>query len=339
MNREQKIALIIGFAVILVVGVLVSDHLSAAQGLTLADATEGDLGRVESRPVALLPDPGSTRQAAGPVEVREQAPIANEASREYAQAEPTQSSVPGVVPGFVPVEGSDEGPLQIVLGGNNSLGDALDQASDRLAGAERSGGDSPRPLNGAFRDLGDRVAAGFRNGIPTATKLEEVTTPAGGGRGAAEPARGGERQAPQAVRHTVAKDESLYKIATKYLGNGNRWREIADANKGKVGDDGSVRQGVTLVIPNGAAPAQADKPATAKPTKPAEQAKPKQPGQAPGRGPTTYTVAKNDSLGAIAQRLMGSVRYMDEIIRANPDKIDDPDDIRVGMVLNIPARS
>jgi nucleoid-associated protein YgaU len=328
-NREQKIALIIGFAVILVVGVLVSDHLSAAQGLTLADATEGDVGRVESRPVAALPDPGSARYAAGPVEVREQPPIAHEATREFAQAEPTQSPVPG----FVPVEGSDEEPLQIVLGGNNSLGDALNQASDRLAGAERSDGDSPRPINGAFRNLGDRMAAGIRNGLPTATKLEEVTTPAGGGRGATEQARGGERQAPQAVRHTVAKDESLYKIATKYLGNGNRWREIADANKGKVGADGSVRQGVTLVIPNGASPAQPTKSA------PAGQAKPKQPGQAPSRGPTTYTVAKNDSLGTIAQRLLGSVRYMDEIIRANPDKIDDPDDIRVGMVLKIPARS
>ncbi len=90
---------------------------------------------------------------------------------------------------------------------------------------------------------------------------------------------------------------------------------------------------MTLVIPNGAAPAQPTKPA------PAGQAKPKQPGQAPSRGPTTYTVAKNDSLGTIAQRLLGSVRYMDEIIRANPDKIDDPDDIRVGMVLKIPARS
>ncbi len=190
MNREQKIALIIGFAVILVVGVLVSDHLSAAQGLTLADATEGDVGRVESRPVAALPDPGSARYAAGPVEVREQPPIAHEATREFAQAEPTQSPVPGVVPGFVPVEGSDEEPLQIVLGGNNSLGDALNKASDRLAGAERSDGDSPRPINGAYRNLGDRMAAGIRNGLPTATKLEEVTTPAGGGRGATEQERG-----------------------------------------------------------------------------------------------------------------------------------------------------
>lgn len=324
MNREQKIALIIGFAVILVVGVLVSDHLSAAQRLDIADATEGDLGRVEARPIAALPDPGATRLVDRPREVPSEAPV----TRDYADA-----SQPDPTPAFVPVGAPDEEPLRITQGGQNTLGEAMERASQR--DLRIGAADSPRPINDAIRDLGDRLAEGMRNGLPAATRLDGDR---GAGQGGAmtgptyldrdagpKPSR--ETEPAKPVRHTVTKDESLYKIAARYLGNGNRWREIADANGGKVGSDGSVRAGVTLVIPGAGAPQQA----------PAERVSPQ---AAPAKKtPTTYTVAKNDSLSQIAQRTLGSVRYMDQIIRANPDKIRDPDDIRVGMVLTIPARS
>ena len=311
MNREQKLALIIGFAVILVVGVLVSDHLSAAQSLRLADATEGDTGRVEARPVAMLPDPGhtGTRLAAGNTPTN--TPSAQDQYREpVVQArEATQQPT---------LELPDE-IVRITQGSPSTLGGALEglQLSDPKAD------DSVRPIIKSD-DLGTRIARGFDNGLPIATKLEQP-----GQR--QDPASGTVREVstPPVVRHTVAKDESLYKIAARYLGDGNRWREIAKANRGKVDSDGGVRQGVTLVIPDAKPLSQ---PALTSPPK-----KDQSPRTRPS--PTTYTVAKNDSLGQIAQDLLGSVRYMNEIIRANPGKISDPDDIRVGMVLNIPARS
>lgn len=48
MTREQKVALILGFALVLVVGVLVSDHLSGAREATLVDI---ELPEQEDRPV------------------------------------------------------------------------------------------------------------------------------------------------------------------------------------------------------------------------------------------------------------------------------------------------
>lgn len=320
MNREQKIALIIGFAVILVVGVLVSDHLSAAQRLDIADATEGDTGRVEARPVAVLPDPGTSRYASGPTGVREP-----RETRDYAM------STPAPTPAFEPVEEVADEPLRITLGDRNSLGDALELASERQAAERRAGGsDSPTPITTALRDFGGRVADGLRDGLPAATRVETEGAVSGlDTRRVTAPVRA---PLPKPVRHTVRKDESLYKIAARYLGDGNRWREIARANGERVSENGGVREGVTLVIPNAKAVIEP----IASPRTGGERSPVAKPAS---KAPTTYTVAKNDSLGKIAQDLLGSVRYMDEIILANPGKISDPDDIRVGMVLRIPAKS
>lgn len=310
MNREQKIALILGFAVILVVGVLVSDHWSAAQRLDLADATEGDLGRVEAMPVAALPDPGSgaTRLTA--------APATGEVVAEQPRLEPT------------PVQAD---PLTIALGGNGEvspLGFAMEQAG--MPGGDRQ--TQPAGRQGLLDRLGERLAEGFGNGVPAAARIDDPDESTVSGRQPEPQVREVPTAAP--VRHTVAQNESLYKIAALYLGNGNRWREIAAANAGKVGPDGSVRSGVTLVIPNPAAkPTQTTRPSVGRPseTRVAETPAPTK--------PVTYTVAKNDSLGEISQRFLGSSKLTHLIVRANPGKISDPDDIRVGMVLTIPARS
>lgn len=312
MNREQKIALIIGFAVVLVVGVLVSDHWSGARQLRIADATEGDSGRVESGPVAVLPDPGGmeTRLTAG---------------------------TPGGTSDEVEARAEGRSPLEtvttIALGGNgrgSPLGDALQAASD-----SREQPEQPRRAElwrSQFREVGARVAEGLSAGLPAAAGLESpadravVPTPR---------ARVVEPPVDRPIRHTVKRNESLYKIAATYLGDGNRWREIADANRDKVGTDGGVRTGVTLLIPN-AAGVSAPAPQLTPESRPAERRVAETPVLSK---PITYTVAKNDSLGEISQRFLGSSRRVNDIVRANPGKIDDPDDIRVGMVLTIPARS
>lgn len=310
MNREQKIALILGFAVILVVGVLVSDHWSAAQRLDLADATEGDLGRVEAMPVAMLPDPGgeTTRLTAGP------------ATGETVGQQSQLESAP-----------AQADPLTIALGGNGEvspLGFALEQFVTPVGEFQAQ----PADREGLFDRLNERLAEGFGNGVPAAARIDDAGEPPVSGRQLEPQVREVPPTAP--VRHTVAQNESLYKIAALYLGNGNRWREIAAANAGKVGPDGSVRSGVTLVIPNPSAkPTQTTRPSIGRPTETRVAETP-----APTK-PVTYTVAKNDSLGEISRRFLGSSKLTHLIVRANPGKISDPDDIRVGMVLTIPARS
>lgn len=51
----------------------------------------------------------------------------------------------------------------------------------------------------------------------------------------------------------------------------------------------------------------------------------------------TYTVVKGDSLSKIAKHEYGSANRWREIFEANRDQLDDPDLIKPGQVLKIPA--
>jgi nucleoid-associated protein YgaU len=56
--------------------------------------------------------------------------------------------------------------------------------------------------------------------------------------------------------------------------------------------------------------------------------------QAPGR---TYTVKAGDTLSAIAQEHLGNANAYMKIFEANRDQLSDPDKIKPGQVLKIPA--
>jgi nucleoid-associated protein YgaU len=60
-------------------------------------------------------------------------------------------------------------------------------------------------------------------------------------------------------------------------------------------------------------------------------------GTLPDGGNTTYTVEQGDTLSAIAQRHYGKASRWHAIFEANRDQIDDPDLIRPGQVLMLPA--
>lgn len=54
-------------------------------------------------------------------------------------------------------------------------------------------------------------------------------------------------------------------------------------------------------------------------------------------GTRSYTVAKGDTLSHISKQFYGKAGHWREIFEANRDQLDDPDLIRPGQVLNIPA--
>ncbi len=313
MNREQKIALIVGFAVVLVVGVLVSDHLSGARQLQLADATEGDAGRIEAAPIAYLPDRGA------------------ESRRLAAESQAESERVPAVQP-MIGGRSTQAEPYVFAQGGRGEVS-PLGKVLDTLPAPVAKNDAASESWQDSVRSFGERIARGLDNGVREAVVIdrsgaEEQPARPVAREGLTRPVEVRSVAAP--IRHVVKKNESLYKIAKSYLGNGNRWREIAAANTGRVGADGSVRTGVSLVIPGTVAEGTGRKSPT------------RTPKAAPATtrsGPVKYTVKKNDSLSEIAQRYLGTTKRMPEIIAANRGKIDDPDDIRVGMVLMIPAKS
>jgi nucleoid-associated protein YgaU len=55
--------------------------------------------------------------------------------------------------------------------------------------------------------------------------------------------------APAAQTYTVVSGDSLSKIAKKYYGNANRWREIFEANRDQLDNPDLIKPGQVLKIP------------------------------------------------------------------------------------------
>lgn len=125
---------------------------------------------------------------------------------------------------------------------------------------------------------------------------------------------------PATIDYVVQPGDSLWRIAERHLGDGNRYPEIVDLNTKLVKrGPGFIRQGWTLQLP---APAPAPE------------------------GYDTYTVRKGDTLSEIALEELGDAHAWPKIADASrhvvqPDgrRLTDPDEIDIGWELHIPTRA
>ena len=96
----------------------------------------------------------------------------------------------------------------------------------------------------------DRLTAGRRVLLPPETVL---TTPekSAAPRLLPTPSRAASTPAAGAgPTYTVEREETLYSIAKRTLGDGKRWREIYKLNADRLGSEFDVPVGVTLRLPS-----------------------------------------------------------------------------------------
>lgn len=297
-TREHKLALIVGFSVVLVVGVLISDHFSRARVAQFGGAAPA------GTPVDFGAGDEFARAHRDRLALPEEDPAASVSDIPLADgSKPSERSPTEILMG-VP-HGRDEGWERIDLA--DAIGRAGERARQGLSGIV--GEREIQPITQV-----SNAAAGNENEAPrrqTENRAAPSETPREIG------------PAVEVQRYEVKRGDSLSRIAANFYGDGNLWRKLAEYNGDRVGDDGSVRIGVTLLIPprealGGGASAQA------RATEPAR--------------PRTYTVRRGDSLFSIANRTLGSGHRWREIYELNRSEIRDPDNVPTGLTLRIPPR-
>lgn len=315
MTRESKLALMIAVTLILLVGVLLSDHLSGATVAEFDDPAPRD--RVLS-PVAGLPGTAD--------------PIASLVARPQP-GESVLSGVPGLTVSGLSGPVALPEPVVISQGVQPMERSILSQALDGVGSG----------VNGAvdrFRASDPPALVGWSEEIFEPVGAQAVTLPPRDSRGSSPVKAVPDRRAGEAAAlggrfttarpepaaawrtHTVVENDNLYRLASRYLGDGERWPELQRLNRDVLGEGTDLRVGQVIKI-------DAEKSGGAAPTK--RVARP-----APAAVAREYVVLKGDRLGEISLKLLGTTRRMKEIVELNGLK--DPDDIRVGQTLKIPAK-
>jgi len=288
MTRENKLALVVGFGLLLFVGILVSDHFSAAQRQDTAKISLTDRGRersarpitIAAMPVAsatmLQPEPKSA-QASVVQATRGVTPIASQAGI----FQPVVIGQPTVIATATPAKTatkSQESEVGVRLHpiaegetmysickkeyGDGSLAESLakfNKAAIPDPKRIRKGVTIRMPSAEVLRggeSKTRRAEASVKVAAPHSTPSVEVPVLA------AADVIGGENRIPKggvvnielantASRgsYTVRKGDTLATIAQRELGNKNRWQEIASLNASELPNPAALSPGTTLKIP------------------------------------------------------------------------------------------
>lgn len=125
------------------------------------------------------------------------------------------------------------------------------------------------------------------------------------------------------VIYIVERNDSLWKIAVKFYGQGDSWRTIYNDNKAVIKNPSRLYAGQRLMIRlPGATSAVQETPVSKAPVAVTIE--------------NTYIVQKGDMLWRIADKIYGDGKLWTVIYEANKDSIKSPECIRAGQVLNIP---
>lgn len=258
MTRENKLALVIGFGLILFVGILISDHFSTAER-----QHSSQLGRGGStEPVALSDEPlllqqredrdASRRRLNGepathvgtirpddderhPVEpIR----VDEDVVRAPDLQQPVRSS------GHDSTESARQSPMTVeVITHHVDKGESLSTICQQYYGTS-----SLVAQLAAFNNIEnpDRVNVGRALRIPR--NAADLTIGHRGATGNQQAVRNDGGGAMERT-YTMAEGDTLSRIAARFLGSAGRWRDLYELNRDVIDDPDAVPAGTTIRLP------------------------------------------------------------------------------------------
>jgi nucleoid-associated protein YgaU len=320
MTREHKLALILGFALVLVVGVLISDHLSGARQATLESILDDSVAEAPllapGKPIPSIAD-------------------AERAADEVYASNQTRPEQPMIAEPEQQVALADRGDADAMPPASLITGQPVDEELTLADSSDRAGGTlSPEELRRYAREqfgieltpvqpqvLGNVTEAPRRDASPgTRPQTTQQTAPV----------------YPAPKTHTVQKDETLWSIAQRHYGDGALHARLAAYNRSRLPDPSALRVGLTLLIP---AKEELTRSSDATLAERGARADASAPAESEPAAPThrEYVVQKGDTLGEISMETLGTSKRWREIYELNTDRIDDPDNVLAGTRLRIPS--
>jgi LysM repeat protein len=330
MTRDAKIGLLVGLAFILIVGILLSEHITSAtapQQASLAQA--GDrVRRAVSAPMAQSPavepvtvDPNPLPKAAVITrDVIDSPQLPPTARIELGPARGGEIKVIRVDAPHDPIASATQVQPMTADGRTQS---AIPAGTPMLAATS----ETERTVTSAH-PLQDAARAG-------GMELVEIKTISAGG----EPKR---QELPPIANGSKVKEyvaqpgDSLGRIASRQLGANtpaNRGTIIA-LNPSLQKDNNRILVGAKYLLP-----ADAWAAALGIDTGNVELASVRKPAIAAASGSGIYVVQSGDSLSKIAERELGSVSNLGQLKSLNADVLGGGDVVKIGMKLKLPARN
>jgi nucleoid-associated protein YgaU len=303
MTRETKIGLLVGLAFIIVIGILLSDHMTSTTEPVAAPLlnTASNVRDSVSSPVSDPPPITIVTQTVSPRE-------AVSVPSDPGVSRPTQS----IVQIGGPAGSADGAPIQIR------------QTASRSAAPTQAKQSNPDTVVADNNPTGPPAAPG---------SLQQIAQAQG------EPIVGVSEPAATSVRkYTAEPGDTLSRLAGRFLGANTKANRdiIIKANPSLASDPDRIIVGRTYQIP-GSAAAQPAPTAVVAVDPPAPAVQPQR--QAPTAQPQYwYTVKANDSLWSIAADQLGDGGAWTAIKELNADVLKGSDTVHPDMKLRLPAK-
>ncbi len=346
MTRETKVGLLAGMALILLIGILVSDELSKPGELTappiemagegsvtgagVADGTGGEPIYVE-QPAAVDDQAAPMPTRSNPIPVPEELPLerpAHGSGEMMAEAPAEPPPFPATGDLATAIKDTPFLPAHRVEYRRKRYhtvkqGEYLSHIADRYY-TDPGLWQEIRDANPGKVAKDGQVRQGVRLVIPFLDDQEDAID---------EPAPSRRSATRSRARTITAKaGDTLGALASKHLGSSRDWPALLDANRKLLDAPEDLQVGMKLRLPAAQTEDEADEVDDADDDfyrTPARRRR-----GAPNGKP--YKVRHGDTLSSLADRFLGDSAHWYELYRANQGQIDDPDVLRPGTELLIP---